>query len=65
MKHLIKFSLGIILFGSIALFESKAQEQMPISFGDMPRWIEEHIEFPKENAGYGTEHECIIRTCPI
>lgn len=62
MKHLIKFSLGIILFGSIALFESKAQEQMPISFGDMPRWIEEHIEFPKTAIAHGTEQFCVSAT---
>ena len=57
-----KSMFGLLIFCGLALFESAAQEQMPISFNNVPQWIEEHIEFPKDDAGYGTEQFCVSAT---
>lgn len=57
-----KFMFGMIIFCGLTLFESAAQEQMPISFNNIPQWIEEHIEFPKAHAGYGIEQFCVSVT---
>ena len=51
----------LLLFGSIALSECKAQNLKPISFNNIPQWIEEHIEFPAA-ASYGTEQFCLSAT---
>ena len=57
-----KCMFGLLIFCGLALFESAAQEQMPISFNNLPQWIEEHIEFPKADAGYGIEQFCVSAT---
>ena len=58
----IKSMFGLLIFCGLALSESAAQEQMPISFNNLPQWIEEHIEFPKADAGYGIEQFCVSAT---
>ena len=52
----------LVLFAGIAVFESRAQDQMPISFNNIPQWIEEHIKYPKDGAGYGIEQFCVSVT---
>ena len=61
MSNILKASLVLLLFGSIALSECKAQDLKPISFNNIPQWIEEHIEFPAA-ASYGTEQFCLSAT---
>ena len=62
MYNIFKRAAMLVLFASIAMFESRAQDQMPISFNNIPQWIEEHIEYPKDGAGYGIEQFCISVT---
>lgn len=62
MCNIFKRASMLVLFAGIAVFESRAQDQMPISFNNIPQWIEEHIKYPKDGAGYGIEQFCVSVT---
>ena len=51
-----------LFLGGMVLSVGMAQGQNLIPFDNIPQWIEAHINFPQEDAVYGTEQFCISAT---
>lgn len=54
IRRFFGWQIGIALLSAPA-----AQAQNLLPFDSIPQWIEEHMNFPQEDADYGTEQFCI------
>ncbi len=61
MLYMIKRFIRLFV-GGMAISGGMAQGQNLMPFDNIPQWIEEHVNFPQEDAVYGTEQFCISAT---